>query len=60
MASGASHDSAAFAAAGVPTAMLFVRNPHGSHNPDEAMDLDDFMAAVDILTRWLATEGTRA
>ena len=60
MASGASHDSAAFAAAGVPTAMLFVRNPHGSHNPDEAMELDDFMAAVNILTRWLATEGARA
>ena len=60
MASGASHDSAAFAAAGVPTAMIFVRNPNGSHNPDEAMDLDDFMAATDILTRWLATEGTRA
>ena len=60
MASGASHDSAAFAAAGVPTAMIFVRNPNGSHNPDEAMDLDDFMAATDILTRWLATEGTPA
>ena len=60
MASGASHDSAAFAAAGVATAMLFVRNPNGSHNPDEAMELDDFMAAVNILTRWLATEGARA
>ncbi len=60
IASGASHDSAAFAAAGTPTAMLFVRNPHGSHNPDEAMDIDDFMAAVDILTRWLATEGACA
>jgi len=57
MASGASHDAAAFAAAGAPTAMLFVRNPNGSHNPDEAMDLDDFMVAVNILSRWLATEG---
>ncbi len=22
--------------------MIFVRNEHGSHNPDEAMTLDDF------------------
>ena len=27
---------------GVPTAMIFVRNEHGSHNPDEAMELADF------------------
>ena len=49
MASGGGHDSAVFVGAGVPTAMLFVRNPHGSHNPDEAMDLDDFMAATEVL-----------
>ncbi len=49
MASGGGHDSAVFVRVGVPTAMLFVRNPHGSHNPDEAMDLDDFMAAVGVL-----------
>src|SRR6201994_4040613 len=29
----ASHDAAAFAAAGVPMGMLFVRNENGSHNP---------------------------
>ena len=60
MASGASHDAAAFAAAGAPTAMLFVRNPNGSHNPDEAMDLDDFMAATAVLARWLGKEGAAA
>ena len=38
MASGAGHDAAVFANCGVPTAMIFVRNEHGSHNPDEAMD----------------------
>jgi N-carbamoyl-L-amino-acid hydrolase len=52
----ASHDSAAFAAAGVPTAMLFVRNRNGSHNPDEAMEIDDFLDACAILTAWLAGE----
>jgi N-carbamoyl-L-amino-acid hydrolase len=50
----ASHDSAAFAAAGVPVAMIFVRNEHGSHNPKEAMEIDDFMAAATVLTKWVA------
>lgn len=52
----ASHDSAAFAAAGVPIAMLFVRNEHGSHNPQEAMEIDDFLAACTILADWVARE----
>ncbi|MBT6276920.1 MAG: Zn-dependent hydrolase [Chromatiales bacterium] len=54
IASGASHDAAAFAAAGVPTAMLFIRNANGSHNPDEAMDLADFTEATRVLSWWLA------
>jgi N-carbamoyl-L-amino-acid hydrolase len=52
----ASHDAAAFAAAGVPIAMLFVRNEHGSHNPAEAMEIDDFLAACTILADWVAGE----
>lgn len=52
----ASHDAAAFARAGVPMAMLFVRNANGSHNPDEAMAIDDLLEAVAILTAWLVTE----
>jgi len=47
--SGAGHDAADFAAAGVPTAMIFVRNDHGSHNPHEAMNLDDFSHATRLL-----------
>jgi N-carbamoyl-L-amino-acid hydrolase len=46
MASGAGHDAAVFAKLGIPTAMIFVRNEHGSHNPDEAMSLDDFAAGT--------------
>jgi len=42
MPSGAGHDAAVFAAVGVPTGMIFVRNENGSHNPDEAMTLEDF------------------
>jgi beta-ureidopropionase / N-carbamoyl-L-amino-acid hydrolase len=49
----ASHDAAAFAAAGVPMGMIFVRNENGSHNPREAMTLDDFLAATAVLTHWL-------
>jgi len=50
----ASHDAAAFAACGVPMGMIFVRNANGSHNPHEAMTLDDFLAGTAVLTRWLA------
>ncbi|WP_110684891.1 Zn-dependent hydrolase [Salinicola aestuarinus] len=48
--SGAGHDAATFAQAGVPTQMLFVRNQHGSHNPQEAMRLADFVEGVRLLT----------
>ena len=47
--SGAGHDAAIFASAGVPSGMLFVRNSHGSHNPAEAMDIDDFLHGFTIL-----------
>ena len=50
----ASHDAAAFAEAGVPTAMIFVRNANGSHNPAEAMTIDDFLQATAIMTAWIA------
>jgi beta-ureidopropionase / N-carbamoyl-L-amino-acid hydrolase len=49
MASGAGHDAAVFANAGIPAAMVFIRNENGSHNPHEAMSLDDFMVGV----QWL-------
>lgn len=49
--SGAGHDAAVFANAGVPSAMLFIRNQHGSHNPHEAMHIEDFMHATEILYR---------
>lgn len=49
MPSGAGHDAALFAAQGVRAAMLFVRNAHGSHNPDESMRLDDFAKATRVL-----------
>ncbi len=49
----ASHDAAAFAAAGVPMGMIFIRNENGSHNPNEAMTMDDFLAGTAIMTRWL-------
>jgi N-carbamoyl-L-amino-acid hydrolase len=56
LASPASHDTATFAVAGVPTAMLFVRNANGSHNPREDMEIDDFLQAVAVLTCWLVAE----
>jgi N-carbamoyl-L-amino-acid hydrolase len=53
VASGAGHDAAIFANAGVPSAMVFVRNEHGSHNPMEAMDFDDFLAGAGLLREML-------
>jgi len=47
--SGAGHDAAIFASDGVPAAMIFVRNDRGSHNPDERMELGDFMLGVELL-----------
>lgn len=46
---GAGHDAAIFANEGVPSAMIFIRNEHGSHNPSEAMALDDFLRGTDLL-----------
>ncbi len=48
----ASHDAAAFATAGVPAGMLLVRNQNGSHNPREAMEMDDFLRATTLLAWW--------
>ncbi len=50
---GAGHDAALFAEAGIPSAMIFVRNEHGSHNPREAMRIDDFMKGCDLLYQGL-------
>jgi len=47
--SGAGHDAAVFANAGVPSAMVFVRNENGSHNPHEAMETDDFLAGIALI-----------
>lgn len=49
IASGAGHDCAVFAREGIPCAMIFVRNDHGSHNPQEAMEMADFGEACRLL-----------
>ena len=54
--SGAGHDAGVLAAAGVPTAMLFVRSLNGgiSHSPDELSDAEDIAQAVEVLSGALA------
>jgi N-carbamoyl-L-amino-acid hydrolase len=47
--SGAGHDAALFANEGVPSAMIFIRNDKGSHNPEERMDMADFRAGAELL-----------
>jgi N-carbamoyl-L-amino-acid hydrolase len=49
---GAGHDAGILAAAGIPTAMLFVRNPTGvSHSPAEHAEEADCLAGVEALAR---------
>jgi N-carbamoyl-L-amino-acid hydrolase len=53
---GAGHDAGILSAAGVPTAMLFVRNPTGiSHSPAEFAEEVDCDAGVRALTAVLAS-----
>jgi acetylornithine deacetylase/succinyl-diaminopimelate desuccinylase-like protein len=60
--SGAGHDAAILAGAGVPTAMLFVRSLNGgvSHSPDELTSAEDVALAVDVLSGALARLTSRA
>ena len=53
--SGAGHDAGILAAAGVPSAMLFVRslNDGVSHSPDEHSSDEDVLLAIDALERAL-------
>ena len=50
LATAAGHDAGVLSAAGIPTAMIFVRNPTGiSHSPDEFAELGDCAAGVRAL-----------
>ena len=51
----AGHDAGVLAAAGIPTAMLFVRNPTGvSHSPAEHAGMADCLLGVEALADCLA------
>jgi acetylornithine deacetylase/succinyl-diaminopimelate desuccinylase-like protein len=56
LASGAGHDAGVLAAAGVPSAVLFVRSLAGgvSHCPEEASSEEDVALAVEVLGATLA------
>ncbi|MGY1607909.1 allantoate amidohydrolase [Geodermatophilus sp. SYSU D00700] len=55
LATGAGHDAGILAAAGVPAAMLFVRNPTGvSHSPEEFAEPDDCHRGVHALAAAVA------
>jgi N-carbamoyl-L-amino-acid hydrolase len=51
----AGHDAGILQAAGIPTAMLFVRNPRGiSHSPQESASPEDCQAGVEALAAVIA------
>lgn len=51
LSTGAGHDAGILASKGIPTAMLFVRNPTGvSHSPAEFAERVDCLAGVEALT----------
>jgi N-carbamoyl-L-amino-acid hydrolase len=55
----AGHDAGILAQAGIPTAMLFVRNPSGiSHSPEEKATMSDCLAGVEALADTLARLAT--
>jgi N-carbamoyl-L-amino-acid hydrolase len=56
LASGAGHDAAVFSSFGVPSGMIFIRNANGSHNPEEAMAIEDFSLAAGLLAAYIAQE----
>ncbi len=47
--SGAGHDTAVLSRAGIPCAMIFVANQNGSHNPHEALKMDDLLQGCFVL-----------
>jgi N-carbamoyl-L-amino-acid hydrolase len=50
----AGHDAGILSAQGIPSAMLFVRNPTGvSHSPAEHAEMPDCLAGVDALAATL-------
>ena len=52
---GAGHDAGVLSTYGIPTAMLFVRNPTGvSHSPAEHAEWNDCVAGVEALTTVVA------
>jgi N-carbamoyl-L-amino-acid hydrolase len=56
IASGGGHDAQEFVKAGIPAAMIFVSNDHGSHVAEEAMRLDDFELGTRLLAWRLARD----
>ena len=51
----AGHDAGILSAAGIPTAMIFVRNPSGiSHSPQESATVADCLAGVQALVDTIA------
>jgi N-carbamoyl-L-amino-acid hydrolase len=43
------HDAAMFARSGIPSGVILVRNTNSSHNPDEHMEMKDFVSALKVL-----------
>jgi N-carbamoyl-L-amino-acid hydrolase len=43
------HDAAMFARNGIPSSVILVRNTNSSHNPDEYMEMEDFISALKVL-----------
>lgn len=51
------HDASIFARAGIPAAMVLIRNQHGSHNANEAMEMSDFGLGTQVLVSTMLALG---
>ncbi|SDT23620.1 hydantoinase/carbamoylase family amidase [Bradyrhizobium canariense] len=49
------HDAAMYSKQGIPSSVLLMRNSNGSHNPDEHLEMSDFVMGLKILAETVLT-----
>jgi beta-ureidopropionase / N-carbamoyl-L-amino-acid hydrolase len=51
------HDAALFQKHGIATSVVLIRNTHGSHNPNEHMEMSDFALGASLLASVISSMG---
>jgi N-carbamoyl-L-amino-acid hydrolase len=56
MPSGGGHDAVEFSHVNIPSSMIFIRNENNSHNPEESIQIEDFLKGTQLLTWFISKE----